>query len=400
MAQAPIVITDDTDYSPSLHDLGSDDHIALPGAPLPAERSDPGAGQQQARQPETQYIIEDDRPAARPQEQERDSRLADDQGDGTYLDTQRRSRADRRERQRQGKDRTLRELEELRQRNAELEAKFGEIEPRLRQIDVSRVQDEVRRLEQDLTEQTQRAASARRAMAEATAAGDADAMTQALDARDAALEASRVLAARKVTLEQGLERAVGDQGQGSPEPNGRQQRADLPIMQPPPAAVRQRIEEFQEKFPWYNTRELDNSGRPVDWKTRTVLDIDFEVAQEGFTPNTDDYWAEIEDRMRERLPRSLFEGAGRQPQSRSQDDPPPRQRQPEVPPQRRGPAMPGAGDRPNANGGPRRVHLTPGRKEALIQAGVLANDGRTVQNQQRFERLLREYDTFDRENAQ
>jgi hypothetical protein len=166
--------------------------------------------------------------------------------------------------------------------------------------------------------------------------------------------------------------------------------------------VRARVEEFQDKYPWYDTRNVDNSGRPTDWKTRAVLDIDYEVAQDGFTPNTDDYWAEVEDRMRERLPASAFSDAGRRQESRGRDDAPPRrQAEAEPPPQRRGPAMPSAGDRsnnPNA-GGPRRVHLTPGRKEALMQAGVLASDGRTVNNPERFQRYLKQYDAFDRENA-
>jgi hypothetical protein len=402
MAQAPIIISDDNDRGgPSLHDLGSDDHIALPNTPAaPIDRGDQaGALPQHSRDPQPQYIIDDEPRGGTQADTGRDARLNDEQGDGTYLDTQRRNtRADRRERQRQGKDRTLRELEELRAQNAELLARFGEIEPRLKQIDVARVQDEVRRLDQEIATQAQRAKEARRAMAEATTAGDSDAMNAAFDERDAAMEAARVLAARKATLEQGLDRATDNQDQGQDQ-DRRQQGANLPIMQRPSPEVTDRVEEFREKFPWYDTRRTDNMGRPIDWKTRVVLDIDLEVAQEGFRPDTDDYWLEVEDRMRERLPQELFRGAGRQQQSRNQDDPPPRQRQSEVSPQRRGPAMPGAGDRPNNSGGARRVHLTPARKEALQQAGVLASDGRTVQDAQRFERILRQYDNFDRENA-
>ena len=53
--------------------------------------------------------------------------------------------------------------------------------------------------------------------------------------------------------------------------------------------------EFQRKVNWY-----DPTGRDLD--SKIVQAIDADVAQAGFDPTTPEYWEELEDRVRERLP--------------------------------------------------------------------------------------------------
>lgn len=45
-----------------------------------------------------------------------------------------------------------------------------------------------------------------------------------------------------------------------------------------------------------------------------------------------------------------------------------------------------------------QVKIDPGRRNSLVEAGILAPDG-TVQNPQRFARMLKQYADYDRVNG-
>jgi hypothetical protein len=149
----------------------------------------------------------------------------------------------------------------------------------------------------------------------------------------------------------------------------------------PQPAVQARIDEFRDEFPLFMA-----PGWKGEAFTRAVQAIDMAVANEGFMPNTDDYWDEVRDRMREA---NLVPAEARQS--------PQRVAEPRRAPERRGPPTMGAAQPRSANGGT-QVKISPERKQAMIAIGCLDPDGRTVTDRNKFNRVLKQYSEFDRAN--
>ena len=171
-----------------------------------------------------------------------------------------------------------------------------------------------------------------------------------------------------------------------------------PAQRPAPGAsppLSRQAETLRSEFVQYDAPWITEPGNEMD---KSILSqIDNAVMAEGFDPGTQDYWDELTARAEKYLPHRFANPE--QPQQR-QAAPAAGARRALAPQQtapiRRGPptAAP-ASAAPQANRN--QVRIDPGRKEALIQAGLLAPDG-TVQDKVRFNRAVKAYAEFDRAN--
>lgn len=124
-------------------------------------------------------------------------------------------------------------------------------------------------------------------MKDAVERGDGDAHVKAMRYRDEAVATARRLAP-----------AVEQQRRGGP------QQPSQP-MQPDPELMR-RVETFKQKHQWYTP-----GGSDAD--SVLVQQLDDEVARLGYDPRTSDYWDELADRMRDKLPHRFKVGERKAP---------------------------------------------------------------------------------------
>lgn len=255
---------------------------------------------------------DEDEPVAR-QNAEEDEREA-------IRERRRVEKKERKERRERAIERDKIELEFLRKRNDDLERRISGIEERTQKSDISM-------LDQKLKEAVNEVQLAEKVIAKAVAAQNGEDVAQALRYRDQAMLKARQLEAAKKQAEQ-------------PKP-----------ATPPPVddVALAHAREFIKDHSWYSPEGKDESSA-------IVLAIDNSLVKEGFNPRSEDYWDELRDRVRRRLPEK-FESEGA-PARKAE------QRQ-----ARGGPAV-GSG-REHAPASTRReVYISPERKQALIEAGV------------------------------
>ena len=305
---------------------------------------------------------------------------------GTEERKQRRDRAEERRRRREGRQRTFAELAETKAELALLKQQIEGIAPRLSQLDQQRIVDQIANTDREIQGAAAAAAAARRKMAEAVASADAEAMTDALEARDIAVQRGQELAAQKARLSAVVPERVEDTRGVQPnnQQNQRQQSRPAPL---PTAAVGY-VEDFRAKHNWM---KMTPDGRPADLDTEMMLRIDASVAGDGYDPTTQDYWDEIEDRGRRYLGHRF--SAQQQQPARNQNPRQPPQNEP-----RRGPMTTGGADSSARPVNRNQVYLSPGRKEALITLGALDKNGKTVIDKDTYRKYIRAYQEYDREN--
>lgn len=307
---------------------------------------------------------------------------------------EREAKAKRRQRQHDARDRTISENRAMQARIAELEEMVQDkIAPRLDDFDKSRAAQVVADIERQLDTSNDTLKRAKRALSEAMIAQDADAMNAALDERDQAFIAVQQLTARKQMLEQtGRDPlAQGGQPRQSREGNANERPA-AQAPRPLPRVARDLMSDFQSRHDWIDARR-DRSGAYADDDTAILMRLDNAVARDGFDPSTPEYWDELEDRAARYLPHRFKDA----PQATAKPATTPAARP--AASERRGPLVGGGNQgsarRPEGN----KVYLSAGRKTALIQAGVLEPDGRTVTDAAKFRSYLKKYDEFDRANG-
>ena len=374
-----------------VHDVGP---VELPGgshfdAPPPARRD--------TRAPEIEYEMVETDPSPAPQPEE--DRLTEQQaGERPLVQSAEanegrpprrfRTKSEENAARRAGRDRTMAELAAARAEIDELNRRLGGIEPRLTEIDESRLQSRIGDIDRRIQDSQHQVAEARRKMSEAMISSDADALNSALEARDAA-----IMAQSRLTAEKNLLTTGNPLGEGMPRLPARPPGPQIqppPQVQPLPARAREFIADFEADNDWMRR---DAQGRALDFDTNLALQLDNAVAAEGFNPSTQDYWDELQSRIDRYLPHRAA-GSSAAPAKAPQQAP----RQMQVQPERRGPMVGGAGDRAPA-ARPNQVYISPERKESLIQAGILERDGRTVANKDKFNRVMRSYQEFDRSNG-
>lgn len=354
-----------------------------------------------------------------PQTQTREGGLSnEEQGDGTYLDNQRRAdqektakfaeerrnmspeqratakRADR-DRQKAARDRNLAENAELKNELQELRAFVNTLGGRVVHHDRARIEDTLRGYQTGIETQEQIANAAKNALAEAMTSQDGEAFARAMELRDSAVAERTRLSSLKAGLESEVARIDGAAGGGG---NGQQQPTGGGA---PAGGLSQKAQDNMNAFfaerPWLSR----NRANP---ETQIVLAIDNLVARQGLKPETAAYWEAVDQHMR------ISDGLKHRYQRAQTDDgdgddpPPPRRSTQPAPAGRRGPPVGGGGERggsqaPPARPGSTQVKLSEGRVEALKSVGALASDGRTVNDRPKFDRYMAQYAKYDRDNA-
>jgi hypothetical protein len=137
----------------------------------------------------------------------------------------------------------------------------------------------------------------------------------------------------------------------------------------PPVQV-QLAQEFIREHDWY-----DPSGQDED--SAIVLALDAALVKAGRDPNTEEYWDELREKVKRRLPEKF---AAEKREQRSDTSRP-----------RGGPQI-GSGRNDSAPSGRREVYISPERKNAMMEAGVW--DDAVLR-----QKYIKRYMDYDKQNA-
>ncbi len=243
----------------------------------------------------------------------------------------------RRQRQKEARERTERELKFLQNRNEELERRFSHFE---QETDARVTGSEIASIDVSINKARSDMQLANQVIEQAVANNDGKNLAEALNHRDAIRDNLRDLNQAKEYL------ATTSRVPESPV----QQQLD-------PRHVAH-AQKFMTDNEWW-----DPSGRDTD--SQAVLMIDRTLVQEGYNPSTKDYWDELRSRTKEALPSRFESQAG----SRDDDD--------------GGKGSGNGQQKPTGSRGPQfrtggrerplkknEVYISPERKEAMVEAGV------------------------------
>lgn len=307
-------------------------------------------------------------------------------------------------RRRESRERVYNENAALRAELDALRNRFdgfsGAVEPRLVELGDAQIRERIGGLDRQISDADAAHRAASRDMANAMASSDNEGLTQALERRDDALVRKTQLRNEKTQIEKTLERARTDGGGGQNYDDRQQrqpqqpQRQTAPAASPLPTRAQHFASEFGRNFDWFKPENR------TDMDSQIVLAIDNAVAAEGFDPSTPDYWDEIEDRMRDRMPHRFDaapQNGGRQPAAQQRQAAPQTQQPAPAQQQRRGPPTAGSSDR-GTQSSKREVRISPARKDAMILAGAIDNGGRILDDG-KYKRLLKSYSDYDRTNT-
>jgi len=287
-------------------------------------------GQEQPEKVEIEMTPEEVAQFTEQPEQAQDDRVAkeedDDEADREAIRERRRNeKRERKQRREQAINRDKVELEFLRKRNDDLERRISGIEQKTQRSDISL-------LDQKLKEANNEVQLAEKVIAKAVAAQNGEDVAQALRYRDQAMNKARQLEAAKKQAEQ---------------------VAAAPKQKPVDDVSLQYAKEFIEENPWYKPTGEDESSA-------IVLAIDNALVREGFDPRSGDYWDELRDRVRRRLPEKFDADEDRAPRAAPQ----------KAERTARGGPQVGSGREHAPTSTRREVYISPERKAALIDAGV------------------------------
>ncbi len=235
----------------------------------------------------------------------------------------RQEKIDRKKRRDEAMNRDQIELGFLRKRNDDLERRLTTVESHAQQSTIQNVDTQLAKAVSD-------ARLAEQVIAKAITANNGDDVTQALRYRDEALNKANQLRAIKDRMAQELER-------GPHQPQEEQLDPKVVV----------HAKKFISKNEWY-----DPQGRDQD--SAVVLAIDGALAREGFRPETEDYWAELEARAARLLPKRFAAASNDEGSNR----------------QARGGPPVGSGREHAPSTTRNEVYISPERKKALQEAGV------------------------------
>lgn len=281
-------------------------------------------GQEQAEAVEVEMTPEEAREYDE-QPQDRVAKEVDDDEDEREAIRERRrlEKKERKQRREQAINRDKIELEFLRKRNDDLERRISGVEQKSQRRDLSLLQ-------QKHKEAVREVGLAEKVIAKAIAAQNGDDVAKALRYRDQAMAKARQL------------EAAAKQAQ---------QQAAAPKEKPVDDVSLAYAKRFIEENPWYNPKGGDESSA-------IVLAIDNALTREGLDPRSEEYWDELSDRVRRRLPEKFEE-------KRSQRSAPQKTER-----AARGGPQVGSGREHAPTSTRREVYISPERKSALIEAGV------------------------------
>lgn len=352
-----------------------------------------------------------------------------DQRKDTRGKSARESHSERRARQKAARDHERAEAAGLRREVEGLRDELTQFrtgaEKRLNAADLGRVQGDLTRLEQDIARHDASQAAAEKSQREALSNNDADAFMAAQKTRDDAVASKFRAESKRDALKARLDGSRGredddtgedrqdDRGRDRRDGDGRQQQRQPQQVQPLTGHAKRFADDFLRKHDWMDAKSRDPDVRRDSQRVRF---LDAEVTAEGYDPHTQEYWDELEDRMREMVPHAFEDdedegrtsvrpngkqrpnGNGRSVNGNGSGNgraPNGQQTQ-----QRRaaGPPVADVGGR-GGNGSKTQVRITPDRKRGMIESGSLNPDG-SIANKVKFDRQVREFAAFDaREGA-
>jgi hypothetical protein len=265
----------------------------------------------------------------------------------------RESRKARRERQRRARARNELELNFLRQQNEQLEKKVREIGSRVERTELGSIDQRITSIESQMK-------VAEQVLARAHDSGTGEDVVEAEKIRDKLKETHSKL----VNVRQSLSRK--SEGESS-EP-----QVDPKLVHHASTWMRQHR--------WYDPQGSDKDSR-------VVAAIDNSLVEEGYDPRSAEYWDELSERVRRRLPHRFEDRRrGRDDDDDDSDEDEDRSSK------RNGKAGPrfstGGRERPLRKN---EVYVSPERKQAMIDAGVW--DDKVLRN-----KYLKKYAEWDREN--
>tara|TARA_R110002126_G_scaffold241927_1_gene385228 strand:+ start:106 stop:1053 length:948 start_codon:yes stop_codon:yes gene_type:complete len=272
-------------------------------------------------------IIEDDvTPSNEAEEAEEDERSAkaetqkEDDEREAIRERRRLEKLERKDRRDKAISRDKIELDFLRKRNDELERRVTAQEHRTQQLDING-------LDVQIQEAIRQAEMAERVIAKAVEVGNGADVTQAMRYRDQAIAKAQQL--------NGVKHQATQKSQQAPQID------DMTLHY---------ANEFLADNKWY-----DPQGRDED--SAIVLAIDQALAKDGFNPQTEEYWIELERRAARRLPEKFTRTKPKVGDQREERQP------------RGGPTV-GSGREHAPTSTRKEIYLSPDRKQALIDAGV------------------------------
>ena len=306
---------------------GDDEFEIIEGTP-PVEEEKPDAKDEAADEDDSD-------------EDEGDERLAESEDDheDEITSQNRKRRMKRREIQKKARENAQRELEMLRNQNAELARRVAAIEGHT-------VQTNVNTLEQRLAQAQYEVQQAEHIIAKATEAGNGEDVVAAMRIRDQAIAQAQQLANAKQQFEQVRN-------------------------QPAPAnpAVAGYAKQWMDANPWYDPRGGDRDSA-------LTKAIDNELAREGYNPASREYWEELTARVADAI---------------GGDDAPAATTAAASKPKRKAP--PTGNTREHAPVSTKKeVYVTPERKAAMIEAGIW--DDPVARN-----RMLKAYQAYDKNGS-
>ena len=300
-------------------------------------------------EPDQEDAEQDDARSAEPEDDQDDEADDDDERMGVSEDDSedeivdknkkiREQRTKRRQLQKQAKERSQRELEMLRQQNADLTR-------RMQAIEGNTLSQQAQSIEQQYNDALRETQQAESIIAKAVEAGNGDDVAIAMRLRDEAKDRAQQLAYAKQQAEQYAQQAV-------------QPQADPRVVD--------YAKQWMEANNWYNP-----NGR--DEESMVTKAVDNALAAEGWNPASEEYWHELTRRVASRI---------------GGDDAPARN---QAAPRRKAP--PTGTTREHAPVSTKNeVVVTAERKQAMIDAGVWDDPvART--------RYLKAYQAYDRENT-
>jgi hypothetical protein len=259
---------------------------------------------------------------------------ASSEGDREAIRERRRlEKKDRKERRDKAIDRDKLELNFLRNRNDELERRVGAVETHAQQSSISQIDQQIQQAAYEVE-------TAQKIIAKAVDAGHGEDVVQALQYRDQAIAKVQQLSQYK-------------QQQAQQVNAPRQPKVDNEVVH--------YAKEFMEEHSWY-----DPNGKDED--SAVVQAIDNRLAEEGFDPRSEEYWDELHDRVKRRLPEKFK--AVRKPT---------------------GGPMVGSGREHAPVSTRKEIYISPERKSALQEAGVW--DDPVLR-----QRYIKKYAEYDRAN--
>ncbi len=319
MAKQPEVLTDDDDNV-------AEEYVIV----------DTPVVEKPETKPEEDEDDDEERPGKETDDDEENDGLDDDEDREAIRQRRRQEKRERKERREKAIGRDKTELNFLRQRNDELERRVMAIEGFTHKSTVTSLDNQIR-------EAVQEAETAERIIAKAVEAGNGEDVTKALKYRDQAMARAQQLYTQKQAAE-------------APQP--RQPEVDN--------AVAHYAKEFIENNKWYNPQGADEDSA-------IVLAIDNRLMQEGFDPRSEEYWEELNTRVKRRLPEK-FAASEPKPERKPTGNPPV-----------------GSGREHAPTTTRREVYISPERKAAMQEAGVW--DDPVLRK-----RYIKRYEEYDRNN--